>query len=159
MASLSVAFAFFLAVNLPFQTTWVPRTKLFAQPAFWPSVAVSLMVVFSLMHLVGSLVSERIAGRMQEIMMWVKSLEFVCWFMGYVLLVPLLGYLPMTIVFTQLLTRRLGYRGWTWIASAMGVALGVVVVFKGVLQVKIPAGAVYDLLPAGAARNFIMIYF
>lgn len=159
MASLSVAFAVFLAINLPYQTTWVARTKLFAQPAFWPSVAVALMVVFSIMHMIGSLVSERIEGWMQEIKAWIASLEFVFWFMAYVFLVPRLGYLPMTIVFTQLLTFRMGYRGRKWVLSAFGVAIGIVIVFKGILQVKIPAGAIYDLLPAGAARSFIMIYF
>lgn len=159
IAFLSVLFALFLAASLPFQTTWVARTKLFAQPAFWPSVAVGLMVVFSIMHLVGALVSERIEGRLKEVFAWIKAIEFVGWFMVYVALVPVLGYLPTTIAFTTSLTLRLGYRGWKWMLGAVSVAIVTVVLFKGFLQVKIPAGAIYDHLPAGALRSFIMSNF
>ncbi len=158
IAGLSVVFALFLAANLPFQTTWVARTKLFAQPAFWPTVAVSLMVAFSIMHLIGALVSERIPGRLQEVIAWVKATEFIFWFMGYVLLVPTLGYFPMTLAFCLLLTWRLGYRGRGWSFAAVAVAVVVVVLFKGVLQVKIPAGAIYEALPAGGLRSFVMVY-
>ena len=38
------------------------------------------------------------------------------------------------------------------------VVVVVVVVFKGFLQVKIPAGQVYELLPSGALRTFLMTY-
>lgn len=161
IASVSVLFALFLAINLPSQTTWVARTKLFAQPAFWPTIAVGLMVLFSLLHLVGALVSERVSGLKEEaaeIWEWVKLLEFAGWFMGYVTIVPLLGYLPSTIAFTLLLTLRLGYRGTRWMLAAVGGSAVVVLLFKGVLQVKIPAGAVYDVLPSGALRTFIMTY-
>ena len=161
IASLSVLFALFLALSLPSQTTWVARTKLFAQPAFWPAVAVGLMVVFSIMHLVGALVSEKVASRAQEldeVKEWFKATEFVFWFMGYVFLVPYLGYLPMTLVFTLLLTFRLGYRGKVWMGAAAGMSVVVILLFKGLLQVKIPAGAIYDYLPAGALRTFVMTY-
>lgn len=159
VASLSLLFALFLLANLPFQTTWVARVQTFAQPAFWPTVAVIAMVVFSALHLVGALVSERIEGRWQEVAEWIKALEYVLWFMVYVSVVPWLGYLPATIAFTLLLTWRLGYRGLRWSLAALGVAVFVVVLFKSVLQVRIPAGAAYDLLPPGAARTFIMTYF
>jgi predicted ferric reductase len=159
IALLSLLFALFLAVNLPAQTTWVARTKLFAQPAFWPSIAVGLMVVFSALHLIGALVSERIEGRMQEVLAWFKAFEFVAWFMVYVMFVPITGYLPTTILFALLMTYRLGYRGWRWSLAATAVAVVIVVLFKGMLQVKIPSGAIYEYLPAGTFRSFVMLNF
>lgn len=158
IAFLSFGFALFLAVNLPFQTTWVRHTQLVAQPAFWPAVAIALMVLFSTLHLVGALVSERIPGRLAEVIEWIKALEYVAWFMVYVILVPILGYLPTTILFTVSLTFRLGYRGWRWSVLALLFAVAVVVLFKGLLQVKIPGGAAYDLLPEGAVRSFFLTY-
>lgn len=158
IAILSFGFAVFLLASLPFQTDWVARTKTFAQPAFWPTVAVCAMVLFSALHLVGALVSERIPGRRAEVMEWLKALEYVAWFMAYVAVVPIVGYLLGTIVFCIALTLRLGYRGWRWIGLAALFAVVVVVLFKGFLQVKIPAGAIYEVLPSGPVRTFIMTY-
>ncbi len=159
VAALTVAFALFLAACLPFQTTWLPRTQLFAQPAFWPAVAVGGMLVFSLLHLIGALVSERVEGRWEEVMEWLKAVEYVGWFLAYVTLVPVLGYLPATIAFTLSLTRRLGYRGFRWSLAALGVALTIVLIFKTGLRISIPAGALYDFLPGGAMRSLFMTYF
>ncbi len=52
-----------LLIALPWQTEWVKRTKTYAQPAFWPMVSIIAMVLFSLFHLLGSFVSDRIPGR------------------------------------------------------------------------------------------------
>ena len=158
IAALSFGFALFLAASLPFQVDWVDRTGLFAQPAFWPAVSIALMVLFSAMHLIGALVSERIPGRLAEVVQCVKALEYVAWFIAYVLAVPILGYLPATLLFAIVLTLRLGYRGWRWIGAAALFAVVVVVLFRGLLQVKIPAGALYDLLPPGALRSLFMSY-
>jgi predicted ferric reductase len=158
IAFLSFAFALFLAANLPFQTTWVARTKLFAQPAFWPAVAVAFMVLFSTLHMIGALVSERIPGRLAEVVQWIKSAEYALWFMAYVMLVPVLGYLVATLAFTISLTWRLGYRSWRWAGIAAGFAVIVVVLFRGFLHVKIPGGALYAHLPPGALRAFFLTY-
>ena len=40
--------------------------------------------------------------------------------------------------------------------AAAGVGLFTVVLFKSLLQVKIPGGAVYEFLP-GALRNFMIL--
>ncbi|MFC2967784.1 tripartite tricarboxylate transporter TctB family protein [Acidimangrovimonas pyrenivorans] len=158
IAFLSFAFALFLAANLPFQTTWVARTKPVAQPAFWPAVAIGFMVLFSTLHMIGALVSERIPGRLAEVIQWLKALEYVAWFMAYVMLVPWLGYLPSTLLFTVTLTYRLGYRGWRWSALALLFGVVVVVLFKTLLHVKIPGGAAYELLPGAALRSFFLTY-
>jgi len=153
-----VVFSLFLFLNLDSQTTWVKRTKTVAQPAFWPTVAVCAMLLFSSLHLIGSLVSPRIRGRLAEVGFWLRSIEFALWFMLYVLLVPWLGYLPATILFTLSLSYRLGYRGARRLGGAVAVGVAIVVVFKSLLQVKVPGGQIYEALPDGA-RAFMLTYF
>lgn len=148
-----------LVANIPAQTTWVPGTTVFAQPAFWPVVALAAMALFSLLYLIGALVSERIPGRAREVLCWLRSLEYVGWFMAYVAAVPWIGYLLGSVLFTGLLTCRAGYRSWRWVGISSLFAVAVVVVFKALLQVKIPAGEIYQLLPPGSLRSFVMIYF
>jgi len=153
-----LAFAVFLWANLGEQTTWVKRTKTFAQPAFWPTISIYAMVVFASLHLIGSLVSPKIEGRWTEVKFWLKSIEYALWFMAYVLIVPRLGYLPASILFACVLTLRLGYRGWRWAGIAALVAISVVVIFKTILQVKVPGGQLYELLP-DTARALMLTYF
>ena len=45
------------------QTAWKNGSKLFAQPRFWPAVSLGGMAVFAALHLLGSVLSERIDGR------------------------------------------------------------------------------------------------
>lgn len=151
-------FSLFLAWHLPTQTTWVANTNLFAQPAFWPHAAVYAMLAFSVLHLISSLVSPPLDGRWREVGFWLRSLEYAGWFMIYVILVPQLGYLPSTILFSIVLALRLGYRGKKFILSAVLFACVVVVVFKAFLQVKVPGGALYEYLPT-ALRSFMLTYF
>lgn len=152
------AFAVFLLVNLPMQVTWVDRTQIAAQPGFWPVIAVGAMALFSLLHLLGALVSDRIPGRLAETLYWLRSLEYAGWFLVYVALVPRLGYLLSSVLFASALTFRLGYRSVRGVAAAAVFAVAVVVIFKGLLQVKLPAGDIYRLLPPGELRSFLMIY-
>lgn len=153
-----VVFSLFLAFNLRAETTWVDNTKLFAQPAFWPYVAVGAMTVFSALHFVSSLVSPKLDGRWQEVGFWLRSVEYAGWFMIYVITVPQLGYLPTTMIFAVALCLRLGYRSARYLGSAALFAVVVVVIFKSLLQVKVPGGAIYELLPT-ALRSFFLTYF
>lgn len=152
-----LTFSLFLLANLEAQAKW-GSGKLLAQPAFWPHLAVGLMVGFSALHLIGSLVSPKLDGRWLEVAFWIRSAEYAGWFLAYVLVVPQLGYLPSTLVFTLTLTLRLGYRRPAMIAAAAGVGLSVVVVFKSLLQVKVPGGQAYELLP-DTLRTFLLTYF
>ncbi|WP_434286733.1 tripartite tricarboxylate transporter TctB family protein [Celeribacter sp. SCSIO 80788] len=153
-----MAFALATLIVMPRQTTWVPNTVLFAQPAFWPGVGVIMMVGFGAVHLLSSVVSTRQEGRGAELLYWLRSLEFVAWFLCYVWLVPVIGYLPATMLFAVLLVLRLGYRApWSFFwAAAFGFA--VVAVFKAGLQVKVPAGALYGYLP-DSIRTFMVVNF
>ena len=150
--------AVFLLIQIPEQTTWVKRTQLFAQPAFWPALAIAFLVLCSGLYLLGALVSARIPGRRDELIYWLRSLEWVVWFMVYVFFVPKLGYLLSSLVFAPALAYRAGYRKARWLFAAAGFSLAVVVIFKALLQVKIPAGDIYSLLPEGSLRTFLMTY-
>ncbi len=153
-----LAFALFLLVNLDGQTDWVKRTKTVAQPAFWPTVAVYFMAGFAILHLIGSLVSPRIEGRWTEVKFWLRSFEFAIWFMVYVALVPRIGYLPASILFPAALAFRLGYRTPRHLLAASAAGVVIVVLFKSLLQVKVPGGAIYEYLP-DALRAFMLTYF
>ncbi len=157
-AVLFLLFALFLLINLDGQTTWVNRTKLAAQPAFWPTVSVWLMTIFAALHLFGSVVSPRIEGRWTEVIFWLRSLEYVGWFLIYVLLAPIGGYLLSTVAFATLLAFRLGYRTPKTLAAAAASGFVIVLVFKTFLQVKVPGGQIYESLPDGL-RAFMLTYF
>lgn len=153
-----LVFSLILMFSLPGQNTWVSNTKLFAQPAFWPYAAVSSMVFFAILHLISALCSPALDGRWTEMWFWLKSVEYAGWFMVYVLTVPQLGYLPTTVLFAVILTFRLGYRSAKILLSAATFGCVVVLIFKTFLQVKVPGGAIYELLPT-ALRSFMLTYF
>lgn len=150
-------FALFLFSQLGEQTQWVKRTKWFAQPSLWPTVAVCGMVLFGAFHALGSFVSPRIPGRWREVVFWLRSLEYVLYFLIYVVLVPLCGYLPSTLVFALFLALRAGFRSKQALGLVVLFALSVAIVFRGFLQVKIPAGQIYNHLP-DALRTFALTY-
>lgn len=157
-ALIFLAFSLFLAVNLGSQTTWFDKTQLVAQPAFWPTVSILLMAWFASLHALSSFMSEKLDGRWAEVQFWLRSLEYAAWFMAYVALVPKLGYLPTTIVFMVALTFRIGYRDKRVFGAVILVAIAIVVLFKSFLQVKVPGGEVYEVLPDGI-RSFMLTYF
>lgn len=139
------------------QTTWRNGNPLFAQPRFWPGVSLAGMAVFSAFHLLGSALSERIEGRWSEVGLWLSSLEYAGWFIAYALVVPYTGYLPTTVVFAVALALRAGYRSGPALLSAASAAIAIVVLFKSLLQVRLPAGEIYQYLPDGI-RQFFLIY-
>ena len=89
---------------------------------------------------------------------WARSLEFVAWFLAYVLAVPVIGYLPASLLFSVLLVWRLGYRSVQSFAVAAVFGFTVVAVFKAGLNVKVPSGALYAYLP-DSIRTFMMVNF
>jgi hypothetical protein len=157
---LAFGFAAFLLIQIPTQTSWVKGAPFVAQPAFWPIVAIVGMTVFGAAELWFSGRRNRAGRRGQipaEVLQWARALEYVLWFMAYVRAVPLVGYLPATILFCVGLTLRLGYRAPRTLAAAALTGTVTVVVFKAFLSVRIPGGAAYEYLPA-ALRNFMILY-
>lgn len=153
-----LVFALALLSQLGEQTVWKKGTKLFAQPAFWPAVSLVSMSLFAAFHWLGSAVSPRLDGRWTEIWFWLRALEYVAWFLAYVTLVPIIGYLLATILFTTALAFRLGYRSAGWIAISAMSAFAIVLIFKTFLQVRVPGGMIYECLP-GALRSFMLTNF
>ncbi len=151
-------FSIWLLTQLSAQTTWKPNGKLVAQASFWPMIAVGGMVFFASLHTVGSLLSRRILGRWKEVGFWFRSVEYALWFMAYVMLVPILGYLFVTLLMCLLLALRAGYRSRKMLMASVVGGFLVVVIFKSLLQVKVPGGQVYEYLPT-ALRSFMLTFF
>ncbi|EBA06869.1 tripartite tricarboxylate transporter TctB family protein [Sagittula stellata] len=155
------AVAFFVialaaAAVLPQEASFTAGKQLVAQPGFWPAVGVAMMVLFGLAHLVSTVNAPRLPGRLKEVMAWGRSLEFVAWFVAYVTVMPVVGYLPATLILSVTLGIRLGYRSPRAIFASAGFAVAVVLVFRAGLGVRIPAGDLYDLLPP-AIRSFAIM--
>lgn len=160
MGAVLLLFSLFLFFQLGSQT--VSAGGAFAaDPAFWPRLAVGGMVLFAALNLFASLrdkaTKERFYGMGEELLLWLRSLEFALWFMAYVLATPLIGYLAASLLFSVCLAVRVGYRSNRALGLAALVGLGTVLVFKSFLQVKIPGGSIYEVLP-GAVRNFFILY-
>lgn len=138
------------------QTRWADNTKFFAQPRFWPAVGLIGMVLLGALHL-ARLPWRRVTRfDWAELKRWAMVAEYVVWFMAYVLAVPIIGYLPATLVFVPALTWRMGYRNRKMLAIGTVFGFIVVVMFKSFLSVKIPGGAIYEYLP-GALRSFFIL--
>ncbi|MCF3595195.1 tripartite tricarboxylate transporter TctB family protein [Rhodobacteraceae bacterium LMO-12] len=153
-----LAASLFLLSQLGEETKWIKRTKLFAQPRFWPAVAVGGMLLFSALHLWRLPRKWLVLTDFVEWKIWFFAIEWVLWFLVYVMVVPIVGYLPTTVVFVLLMTWRVGYRERKMMVISVGFAVAVVVLFKMFLQVKIPGGAFYEYLP-GALRSFFIMNF
>ena len=94
-----------------------------------------------------------------ELTKYVAALEYVAYFIGYTLLVPILGYLVSTLLLGTFLTWRLGYRTTSWMVTGFAASFAVVIVFRTLLQIKTPVSIwLYNQLP-DAARAFMLTYF
>jgi len=138
------------------QTVWTDRARNFAsQPRFWPAVALIVMFAGFVGHF--ALMRRRRPGALDwiETRRWAEPLEYLLWFMAYVLAVPVAGFLPMSLLLALALTWRLGYRRRLHLWCAGGFAIATVILFKGFLGVNIPGGQIYELLPS-ALRSFAL---
>lgn len=146
-----------LLAALPWQTTWLDGRGLAAQPRFWPALSLSGVILFAILHKLSRNKLDRTPGRWLEGLTWVRSLEFIGWYLVYVAAIPVIGYLLATVIFCTLLALRVGYRGKTLLWAAL-FGLGVVLVFKTAMNVKIPGGAIYEYAPE-QLRYILLRYF
>lgn len=154
----ALVFSVVLLSQITSQTVWIENSKSFAaQPRFWPGVALALMVMGFGLQLWWLRRRRPNAQDWVEARRWLEPLEYVLWFMGYVFAVPVIGFLPMSVIFACGLTWRLGYRGGIYQGIAASFAIATVILFKGLLGVKIPGALIYDALP-GALRTFFILY-
>jgi hypothetical protein len=147
----------FLLSQIESQSPWRGTRQIFSQPAFWPTVSLAAMTFFAFLHFLSSAWSLRRPGRWQEVWQWVRALEYAGWFLVYVAVVPRLGYLPTTMLAAFLLALRAGYRRPRHLVSLLVLGVVIVITFRGFLQVRIPAGAIYEYLPA-SIRVFWLTY-
>ncbi|MBZ0127893.1 MAG: tripartite tricarboxylate transporter TctB family protein [Rhodobacteraceae bacterium] len=157
-AAIFLVFSVFLLSQLPNQVLWLKKVKLVAQPGFWPAASLIGMVGFGLAHFLSRLRLSDFRREGSEMAVWAKSLEFAVWFMAYVVVVPVVGYLGATLVFSLLLTWRMGYRRPRMLLASIGTGFATVLFFKTMLSVKIPGGMVYEYLP-NAWRSFMILNF
>ena len=155
--ALFALFSVFLLSQLAAETRFVPNGKLVEQPRFWPAIGVLLLVGFGLAQIA---LRWRVKAGWDpgEVAVWLRAFEYLVWFMAYVAVVPVLGYLATTMAFTTSLAFRQGYRGVRSLGAAALLGLTIVLVFKTGLSVKIPGGAVYEYLH-GPLRNFMIVNF
>ncbi len=155
--------ALVLLVQMDEQTKWLKGAALLVQPRFWPGLCLAGFAFFALCHLISTWARHRQSGRHRllprdELTNWARPLEFALYFMAYVFLVPQLGYLPTTLLALPALVFRLGYRHPSKLIASILVSLCTDVVFKTILQVRIPGGRWYEFLPDGL-RNVLILYF
>jgi len=149
-----------LAAQWSSQTTWAEGRPWSRQPGLWPLIAIAGMLVFGAGELVACLwrnITRGGGSALAEVLHWLAAAEYLLWYMAYVLATPWIGYLPATVIFATLLALRVGYRGALLLWAPVSGAL-IVLLFKGLLSVRIPGGALYELFPR-AIRNFLVIYF
>lgn len=147
-----------LATHLGTEARWFSRATWFQQPALWPSIGLVGMVGFGAINLIACLRARRTSSEWGELLQWLRGLEFIGWYLAYAWAVPLIGYLPATILLMVLLVWRLGIATKPMMLWAVLFAIGVVVLFKSVLSVSIPGGQIYHLLPSGL-RLFFSVNF
>ena len=157
-AGFFLVIALLLLSQLPWQVQWFPKTGFAAQPAFWPTASLIGMVVFGAAHFATRFRLSDFRREWSEASIWLRSVEFVVWFMIYVHTVPVIGYLASTLIFAPLLAYREGYRRPRTLLIAAVTGFVIVVFFKSFLSVKIPGGMIYEYLPTGL-RTFMIINF
>jgi len=131
-----------------------------------PLLCLSLLVPAALVNLYSSWKVRRWRQRFllptdasYETSKYIAAIEFVAYFILYTLCVPVLGYLLSTLLLGVFLTWRLGYRTPRWLVTGFISSLGIVIVFRSLLQIKTPVSIwLYDQLP-GAMRTFMLTYF
>ena len=147
-----------LLSQLGAETKFSAKSQLAAQPAFWPAVGVIGMAVFGACHALGQFQQWSGDRSLRETGVWLRSFEYLIWFMVYVFAVQVIGYLPATLIFATALAFRAGYRSRSMLGAAALMGLGVVLIFKTFLSVKIPGGSIYEYLP-DTLRSFALINF
>ena len=159
------ALALFLLSQLPEQTRWFNRVDTLLQPRFWPSVVLGALTLFSGLYLMQSWLARKDPDHLDtspvpidELLRWLRPLEYALYFVAYAASIPWLGYLLSTVLFMPLLGLRTGIRSLSGLGLLAGIGVGIVLVFKTGLEVRMPPGAVYDLFPP-AVRNFLIRNF
>lgn len=159
---LCLAISLFLLSQLWTETKWAEpkfkfqKPKNFAQqPRVWVAAGLGLMIFGFGVHYWR--MKRRRPNRIdvREARQWLAPIEHMGWFMVYVFAVPVIGFLFASVLFAPALTWRVGYRRRRFLIAAAAVAATSVIVFKTLLGVGIPGGALYELFPKPLNSFFI----
>lgn len=154
-----LAFSLVMLSFLGDQAKWFAKgVKSYAQPALWPAIGLSGMAFFSALHVLACLRARRPDTEWREMLIWLRAFEFVLWYLAYAWLTPWLGYMLASLFIMVALVWRVGLRDRASLGWAAAFAIGMVLVFKTGLSVKIPGGALYDLFP-DRIRIFLSLNF
>ena len=140
--------------------------KILKQPWVGPFLCMTILVPAVVFNLWQSYrkrrrdVRQRIPNRIKyELEMWVRSFEFIAYFLIYTFVIGYIGYLFATLLFAVCLTYRLGYRSRRWIAVSASSAFAIVLLFRTILQIKTPVNIwLYNQLPV-SIESFMKVYF
>ena len=116
------------------------------------------MTAFGFIHLLLKIRLNDLNRELKEGLIWIRSIEFACWFLLYVVLVQYIGYLLATCIIAFCLSYRVGYRKKAILLYSVLTALFIVLGFKTFLEVKIPGGVIYEYLP-DTLRTFMILNF
>ena len=140
--------------------------KILKQQWVGPLICMVILVPAAIYNLYQSTIQLNINKRLRmpsrikyELFQWLKSLEFIVYFLIYTNIITIFGYLISTVIFAIFLTTRLGYRSLKWILRSTIAAFIIVIIFRSILQIKTPVNIwLYKFLPQNF-EVFMKIYF
>lgn len=136
------------------------------QPWLMPALALGVLALSNVLTLARTLadlranplsLEERTEG-LAALWSWLKPLEFLIYFGGYVWIIQHTGYAVGTALYVALLLWRSGLTQLRWILSGIGLVVFMILVFRVGLGVWMPAPDFYDLFPK-AIRSALMRWF
>ena len=163
----------FLLISFNTESGWDGRElsqkrvgKILKQQWVGPLICMVILVPAVIFNLYQSTIQLNINKRLRmpsrikyELFQWLKSLEFIVYFLIYTNIITIFGYLISTVIFAIFLTTRLGYRSLKWILRSTIAAFIIVIIFRSILQIKTPVNIwLYKYLPQNF-EVFMKIYF
>jgi len=163
----------FLLISFNTESGWDGRElsqkrvgKILKQQWVGPLICMVVLVPATIYNLYQSIIQLNINKRLKmpsrtkyELFQWLKSLEFIVYFLIYTNIITIFGYLISTVIFAIFLTTRLGYRSLKWILRSAIAAFIIVIIFRSILQIKTPVNIwLYKYLPDNF-EVFMKIYF
>ena len=168
-----LVFVSFLLISFNTESGWDGRElsqkrvgKILKQQWVGPLICMVILVPAAIYNLYQSTIQLNINKRLRmpsrikyELFQWLKSLEFIVYFLIYTNIITIFGYLISTVIFAIFLTARLGYRSLKWIFRSAIAAFIIVIIFRSILQIKTPVNIwLYKFLPQNF-EVFMKIYF
>ena len=174
--TLSIIFLFFVGFLLVFFNTesgWNGKDldqkrvgKILKQQWVGPLMCMAILIPSTFFNVLEAFKSYKKSKRllvpnktMYELIQWIRSLEFILYFLVYTFSISILGYLISTLIFAVFLTYRLGYRTKKWVLISLFSSFIVVLIFRTILQIKTPINIwLYQYFPENI-EVFMKIYF